>query len=160
MASFSTNMQVIRFLTSKCNSSIIISHESGLEVAALLDGGAEVNIVSKDFADKFGYDNQRWDGQIAPLGGKLVENYGITNLNFKLNNNKIVTIPAVIVDNTGKYKVVLGTPALEKLGVIINYKQGEANVDGCKYPLAPRLEKRYLPIRASDDVTVPPDVKK
>jgi hypothetical protein len=100
-----------KYLTSKCHSSIILSQPDDQEVAVLLDGGAEVNVVSLGYAEKYGKNRAEWDGIITPLDGRLITNYGIINIEFKINN-KIENIKSVIVKDLGKYQVIFGTPAL------------------------------------------------
>jgi predicted aspartyl protease len=148
-----------KYLTSKCHSSVILSQQDDQEVAVLLDGGAEVNVVSLKFAEKYGNNKTEWDGMIAPLDGRFVTNYGIIDINFKINN-KVVIIPSVIVKDLGKYQVIFGLPALEQLSVQVDYKTGEAKINNKTYSLIPRIDNRYFGIRTVEKITVPPRCQK
>ncbi len=149
-----------RYLTSKCTSSIILRQQDDQEVAVLLDGGAEVNVVSQKYAEKYGKNFSEWDGYIAPVDGRLVVSKGIVDVKFKVDD-KIEIISSVIVKNLGKYQVIFGLPALEQLGVQVDYRTGEARINNNKtYPLIPREDNRYLGIRMVEKITIPPRCQK
>lgn len=157
--STTTQAELVTYKTTRCSSSIQVSLSNNQMVNVLLDTGAEVNVVSKDYADKYGKDRSDWTGSIAPLGGRAVKSYGIINLEF-LINDKIESLPFVIVETIGKYNIIFGEPALQKLGVSIDYKSQKAKLNNIIFDLSPRLEKLFYPLRAAKDYTVNPRIQK
>ena len=105
----------------------IVEHDSGQKGSALLDTGAQVDCLDKQFVQQMGKLDQVQQftrKQYArSLNGKRTEIYGLLKVTLRFPNCVYENVNFYVLDLDGKFNGILGTPFLNSFGITSTMKE-------------------------------------
>ena len=146
---------------------VILLRIHGLEALTLLDCGSTTQLVDNSFADVSG-------AEVVELENPAILQLGCAGSRSKINFG--TTAPITLgefgadvyfdIANLDRYDAVLGTPFLRRFGVLLDFKNNCAVIDGVSFPaltkaqVVDQVRKRGGHGRAGRPQTKPPTAQK
>ena len=149
----------LSILTSLCLSAIttLLHHDkTTIPCQALLDSGADANCISLKLANKLGATITPTNLRVSPVGGAHLRCYGISEIEIEINQHK-EHLHFLVLDQIGKYEMILGLPAFMDFDIGFFYSRGYCTIHGNQVPLLKDLRNQwYSEIRSTAHLFLAP----
>jgi len=120
----------------------------------LIDTGADISIINRDYVDKLGIEIENSDTKITFANNS--QSYALGKVNLKLKLNKNIDWNFLVVDRL-PVMAILGSDFLEKHYVTIDYREKTFTLEGRKYSWNNNNMNRVL---IAEKIQIPPLTEK